>query len=383
MRTFLAVLLALIALGILAYFCINQHAPVIAADLNQRASDALAQGNHSFARIDGVSGRDVTLSGEAPTEEAKRAALAAVDKVWGVRTAVDNITVAAAAPAPEPAAPAASPASTTPYLFQAALASGTLTLSGAVPSDEARTQFLEAARADFPGVAVRDEMVVREGAPSADWADVARVGLTQLSRFKAGDLKLEDLTVTLNGTVGSQQIYTAVDKTMQELPAAFTARFNATVDAPAAEPPPAAEPATPPAQPEPPAPQPTPAEREVAQNCQREFNRAFRGQTINFETSSARITRSSNRLLRRLAGIADGCPKARFRIEGHTDNQGGTAANQRLSVARAEAVKDALAGLGVARARMSARGFGETRPVANNRTERGRAANRRIEFVVR
>jgi OmpA-OmpF porin, OOP family len=380
MRTFLAVFVALIALGILAYFCINRHAPVIASDLTQRASDALAQGNHAFARVEGISGRDVTLTGEAPSEEAKIAALAAVDKVWGVRTVVDNIKVAVAPAGPEPSPPQP-PVSATPYLFQAAFASKVLTLSGAVPSDTVRTLVLEKAKADFPNVTVRDEMVVREGAPGTNWAGVALAGLGQLGTFKQGSLKLEDVAVTLSGTAGSQEIYAAADKAMQGMPAGFSASLNATVDAPAAapEPPPAPEPPVA----EAPAPPPTPAEKAVAQNCQREFNKAFRGQTINFETSSARIARSSQRLLRRLATIAGGCPTARFTIAGHTDNQGGPAANQRLSVARAEAVKDALSGLGVARARMSARGFGETRPVANNRTERGRAANRRIEFVVR
>jgi OOP family OmpA-OmpF porin len=242
---------------------------------------------------------------------------------------------------------------------------------------------LERAKADFPGATVRDEMVVREGAPGADWPAVALAGLGRLGTFKEGALKLEDLAVTLSGKVGTQELYDAADKAMQGMPAGFSARLNASVDAPAPAIAPKPEPQPEPPAAEAPAPPPTPAEKAVAQNCQREFNRAFRGQTINFETSSARIARSSQRLLRRLATIAGSCPSARFTIAGHTDNQGAPAANQRLSVARAEAVKAALSALGVARARMNARGFGETRPVANNRTERGRAANRRIEFIVR
>jgi OmpA-OmpF porin, OOP family len=375
MRTFLALLLAAIALGILAYFCIGRHAPVIAEDLRQRAGDALSAGNHSFAKIEAINGRDVTLSGEAPSEEAKFAAIRDVDKVWGVRAVADNMTVAAA-PA-EPPAPS-------PYLFQAGLSGGVLTLTGSVPSEDARRELLINAQAQFPGVRVDDQLTVRAEAPAAEWRAVAAGSLAQLATFSSGELRIEDLAVSLSGKVKDQAAYDAADKAMQAVPRPFTASFNATVDAPAEETPAPASPTEPAAEePAPPAAPPTPTETAAAQNCQRQFNRAFQRGTINFDTSSARISRSSQRLLRQLAGIANGCPSARFTIAGHTDNQGAPNANLRLSQARAAAVKDALARLGVARNRMGTRGFGETRPVANNRTSSGRAANRRIEFLVR
>lgn len=346
---------------------------MIAEDLRQRGAEALAAGNHGFASIESVDGRDVTLTGAAPSDETKFAAIRDLDKVWGVRTVVDKMTVAAA-PA-EPVAPA-------PYLFQAAFADGVLTLTGSVPSEDARRDLLINAQALFPGVRVDDQLIVRAEAPAAEWRAVASGSLAQLATFSSGELRIEDLVVSLSGKVKSQADYDAADKAMQAVPRPFTAAFNATVDAPAApDATPAAEPAA--EEPAPPAAPPTPVETAAAQNCQREFNRAFRGQTINFETSSAVISRSSQRLLRRLATIAGGCPSARFTIAGHTDNQGAPAANKRLSQARASAVKDALARLGVARGRMGTAGFGETKPIANNRTAAGRAANRRIQFVVR
>lgn len=369
MRTFLALLLAAIALGILAYFCIGRHAPIIATDLQQRAGEALSAGNHGFASIESINGRDVTLTGEAPSEEAKFAAIRDVDRVWGVRTVVDKMSVAAM-PA-EPSAPE-------PYLFQAGFADGVLTLTGTVPSEAAHKALMDKAQATFPGVRIDDQLAIRGPAPNAEWETVLASGMAQLATFVSGELKIEDTAVSLSGKVKDQAVYAAADKAMQAVPQPFTASFNATVDAPA---PAAAEPVA--EEPAPPAAPPTVAETEAAQNCQRQFNRAFRGETINFETSSARISRSSQRLLRRLASIANGCPAARFTIAGHTDNQGAPAANQRLSQARANAVKDALARLGVARARMGTRGFGETRPAASNRTAAGRAANRRIEFLVR
>ena len=67
-------------------------------------------------------------------------------------------------------------------------------------------------------------------------------------------------------------------------------------------------------------------------------------------------------------------------IEGHTDDQGDEAANQELSEARAESVRDYLVSQDIAADRMETAGFGETLPIADNDTPEGRADNRRIEF---
>ena len=73
---------------------------------------------------------------------------------------------------------------------------------------------------------------------------------------------------------------------------------------------------------------------------------------------------------------------SKVRIEGHTDNQGDDAHNDKLSVERAMAVKNWLISKGVAANRLIAVGFGEKRPVADNSTEEGRAQNRRTEFHI-
>jgi OOP family OmpA-OmpF porin len=370
MRTFLAALVALIALCVLAYFCISSHAPVIANDLSTRSEMALREGGVAFATVDGVNGRDVTLTGEAPDAAAKAAAVAAVDKVWGVRTVVDKMSIAAPAPPAE-----------TPYRFQAVYGANTLTLTGTVPNAEVRAALIAAAGQKMPGVRIDDQLTLRADPPGgAIWPSVLERGFAMLARFAEGSLQIEGTTVALQGVAPTQAAYDAVSRDMQMMPAEFTAQFTGSVAAP----PPPAEPApgTPPV-PQP-KPEPTPEpEAAQARDCQRDFNAAFKGQTINFASASAVIAGSSRGLLRRLAGIAGKCPKANFFIDGHTDNVGPPAANLKLSRARAEAVKAEMARQGVARQRMTARGFGETRPVGNNKTERGRAANRRIVFVVR
>ena len=70
-------------------------------------------------------------------------------------------------------------------------------------------------------------------------------------------------------------------------------------------------------------------------------------------------------------------------VGGHTDHVGDAAANQKLSQARAAAVVKALTDRGIPASRLAAKGYGATAPVADNRTEDGRAKNRRVELVKR
>ena len=86
--------------------------------------------------------------------------------------------------------------------------------------------------------------------------------------------------------------------------------------------------------------------------------------------------------LARLAGIVLATPGLRLEVEGHADAIGTDAYNQELSERRAESVRGFLVGNGVDASTVVARGFGETRPIADNETAEGRQANRRVEIVV-
>jgi outer membrane protein OmpA-like peptidoglycan-associated protein len=75
-------------------------------------------------------------------------------------------------------------------------------------------------------------------------------------------------------------------------------------------------------------------------------------------------------------------PETKIVIEGHTDSQGSAASNQELSQRRAQAVRDYLVSRGMSADRVTAQGFGLTRPIADNASAEGRANNRRVEIVV-
>jgi len=103
---------------------------------------------------------------------------------------------------------------------------------------------------------------------------------------------------------------------------------------------------------------------------------------IRFALGSANIQAVSYGILDGVVQVLSDYPDVAVRVEGHTDNVGDDGSNQRLSEARAESVRDYLRKKGVERDRLEAKGYGETRPIDTNRTQQGRAKNRRVEFHI-
>jgi outer membrane protein OmpA-like peptidoglycan-associated protein len=105
-------------------------------------------------------------------------------------------------------------------------------------------------------------------------------------------------------------------------------------------------------------------------------------QTIYFDTRKATIKKVSFALLDEVAQAMTDRPTMEVSIEGHTDSQGSDKFNLKLSRDRAASVKKYLVKKGVDAARMVTQGYGETVPIADNRTAAGRAENRRVEFLI-
>ena len=102
---------------------------------------------------------------------------------------------------------------------------------------------------------------------------------------------------------------------------------------------------------------------------------------INFDTNKAELKPDGQATVKEIAAMLKAAPTLKIAVEGHTDNVGSAPANKTLSEQRARSVMNAVVAAGIPAARLSAAGFGAERPIADNRSEEGRAKNRRVELV--
>lgn len=103
---------------------------------------------------------------------------------------------------------------------------------------------------------------------------------------------------------------------------------------------------------------------------------------LSFDSATSALMPASAATLDDVATVLKAYPNAHVALEGHTDASGNPTSNQQLSVDRANAVKSALVGRGVAEERITTAGFGQDRPITSNDTDEGRTQNRRTEIVI-
>jgi len=102
---------------------------------------------------------------------------------------------------------------------------------------------------------------------------------------------------------------------------------------------------------------------------------------VSFEYNKAELTPDSLAILDKVALSLRDWPEVKVEIGGHTDSRGSETYNQKLSEKRAAAVLDYLGSKGVDAMRMTSKGYGESKPIADNAAEEGRAKNRRVELT--
>jgi OmpA-OmpF porin, OOP family len=117
-----------------------------------------------------------------------------------------------------------------------------------------------------------------------------------------------------------------------------------------------------------------------ATGCTRRGSITLQG--VNFETNSATLTADSRPVLEAVATDLKKYPRLKIEVQGHTDNVGADAYNLGLSQRRAAAVREFLVAQGVGADQLSAKGYGEAQPVADNTTPAGRKDNRRVVLAV-
>jgi outer membrane protein OmpA-like peptidoglycan-associated protein len=106
-------------------------------------------------------------------------------------------------------------------------------------------------------------------------------------------------------------------------------------------------------------------------------------QQVQFQTGTAKLTGNSDEILEEVASVLKQRTEvAKLEVQGHTDNKGNKAANKTLSQSRADSVMKALVAKGIEADRLSAKGYGQDEPIADNATEEGRQKNRRVQFKI-
>jgi OOP family OmpA-OmpF porin len=198
------------------------------------------------------------------------------------------------------------------------------------------------------------------GVPSG-WPVRVMAGIEALGLVAHGDLAVRADSVTVTGVTGSQ---TAQARITQLLSGKLGQGQTFTVDVTYDE------------ELDPLAALPTPAE------CKAEIDSVVAARKITFTPGSAEIAAGAQATIGALAEVLADCPGLGIEIAGHTDSQGSEGGNLALSQARAEAVLIALQGRGVDTGNMRAQGYGESQPIADNTTDAGREANRRIAFTL-
>jgi OmpA-OmpF porin, OOP family len=238
---------------------------------------------------------------------------------------------------------------------------GRVELSGRITDDLMNETARDMARARFGMEAVNMATRVGDDGLPPDWPARVLAGIEALSGLADGRVEVQPTRVTVEGRTGSQSARDTISRLLIER-LGQTAEFTVEVSYVEAL--------------DPIAGLPTPDE------CIAQINAVTARTKITFDPGSATIAAGALPAIEEIAEILRLCANIALRVEGHTDSQGSDDGNMRLSQARAEAVLDALRSRRVPVAGFEAQGFGETAPLADNDTDAGREANRRIEFAL-
>jgi OOP family OmpA-OmpF porin len=248
------------------------------------------------------------------------------------------------------------PPHVSPYRFTAERQGAGIIIAGDVANTTEHRQVLDAVHRKFGTTAVDDRLTFASGAPEG-FVAAAQATVQALSRLSGGQATIVDSAVTVSGFT---YYPAAVDKIAQELESGLPDGFRLAADTISSR----------------------QGEQPVTANqCRDLMQSVLRLGGIGFDGGQAELTKDSEGILDRASAVIARCLEAGVEVGAHSDSDGSTARNRDLTQLRAETIVEYLVAAGVKRERLTAVGYGETKPVADNSNAAGRAANRRIEFT--
>ncbi len=368
-------LLGLIALALLTFLCIRKHTPEIQSDIQSRAVSVLSSEPTRWTKV-AVDGRNVILTGVAPSEELREKAEEMAKSVQGVVSVDNQITVTQPelesvlepesesqltqeqVPEPEP-----EPVIQSPYENQFTKTKDGIVLSGWVPDEDQHQALLLLAKQKFGEDKVIDKLQVAAGAPDG-WLQTAKAAITGLAYFKEGVANITDTKLDLSGEVLNEAAKVNVETELPTmLPENFKINFDLNVPQLAIE-----------------EIHPEPVAQDAGLSCAKAFEETLAGEKIHFATDSAGVRKREQSVLEKVVEFSNSCPNSIIEVSGYTDARGSEAYNKKLSQKRAEAVVQKLIKKGLRPGRVKAKGYGEANPLSENSSRQGQALNRRIEF---
>lgn len=238
--------------------------------------------------------------------------------------------------------------------LDANIASGKVTLDGVLPNEAARKIIIADAKKIFGETNVIDRTSINDKAAAAGWLPTLPKLFASLKPLAGGNLGIKDNEVTIKADVPTQNDKTAL---LQQVTASAgsNVKINDQISFPA----------------------PT------ASSLQTKLNELLLNRVIEFQTGDDTLTEKGKALLDETLPIIRASSQGEIEIAGHTDLRGAAEANQQLSQARAESVRDYLVAKGVSASRLKPIGYGASRPIADNNSAQGQKKNRRIEFSVK
>ncbi len=400
-------LLALLGLPLLFFFMTQYAQKPIEADLTSRVSEALAAEGIDWVEVDvNQRGRDVLLKGMAGSDADRDKAITVAQRVYGVNRvdyegdmnvvgtgdqtqvadndAGQNVAKVGAAKEEDVSGKAksakteiaeitdAKESSLLPAELKMSMQGDQLVLDGKMASQSEVDALQQAATLQVGVTRVVNNLTVSDKYAGAGW--IKGVG-DMMGELPAGsEVVVKGDTLELSGEVDSEDARATLSSRVgSALQGSGLQLLNAlkivVPDSGEAE-------------------QQVTAETEKQQAaCQEDLNAAMQGKNILFTFNKADISARSHSLLDNLGKIISECGDklkgVSILIGGHTDSVGNDAYNLDLSQRRADAVSAYLKSKGIDADMLEAKGFGESRPVASNRTKAGQAKNRRITFEIK
>ncbi len=410
MKKVLLALSGLILLAILAYFCFQNKADTIREHLVSSTNSALSSHNISGVTA-ALQGHDIEmtdimqLTGEVPSPKIKAEAEMLTRAIEGIG-GVDNqlsITqqVAVTTPMEEKVEDAVLPDTTTvatpetstkvatldPYTLNISKdEEGNVVLEGYVDDTQHQSELIRYAEKLFGSKNVTDNLKVASGAPK-DWEHISTFALERLKDVDYGDMKLSNQSYEFTGHLPSPSTKASFLNGIREVMSDPENKYSLyrgdyIITAPVEEPNVVGKKEQAKAKDAVATIAPTDTKTSTAL-CQTKLDKLLKNQKILFDYNKASIKNNSYTLLNNVLKSLKACHVSLLEIAGHTDDQGAAAYNKKLSDLRAASVKKYFIKKGFDKKKLKAIGYGESRPIASNKSSQGRAENRRIEFIVK